>query len=378
MNKEFIKNYILNLILEGNDVVSKNLRGTEFGEYINGKDYEAWITKSGLFLNEHFKDYQVTKKFDEAGTRAVGFGREYFDTMIGVLEGLIDSLEIIGLTTKDNTFSNSTPFEKIFISHATMDKDYVELIIQLLNDMGVPKDNEKIFCSSFEGYGIPLGEKIYDYLKKQFNQNILVIFVLSRNYYNSVPCLNEMGATWISSRAYHSILLPYFDFKNIAGAIDPTKICFRVNDSEKLNSLKDMIITNFNLNPVDGSIWERDRNKFLDQIEKLERRDLYSSSIAKVDVGRIKAIGSDKIEVDIRLINDGEVPIEFQEIIIELADENGNTLSLQIDPELLTSKIIFGQENRREVFNFDFDTSTGYNPRRNRIWNVKTSVIQAY
>lgn len=378
MNTESLENYLSELINEGNTVAKNNTKGSQFGIYIDGQEYETWITKSSLFLNKFMVGNPIVEKFDEAAKSAVGNGEEYFYTMIGVLEGVKNSLEVIFSSTANKSYLDSAPFEKIFISHATLDKDYVELVIQLLNDMGVPKDNEKIFCSSFEGYGIPLGEKIFDYLKNQFNQNILVIFMLSKNYYNSVPCLNEMGATWITSRAYHSILLPHFDFKNITGAIDPTKICFRINDSEKLNSFKDMILSSFNLTQINGSIWERDRKRFLDQIEKLERRDFYSNSVAKVEVERIKTLGKDKIELALRLINEGEVPIEFQEVNIELIDEAGNTLSLEVSPDMLDGKVIHGQENRRELVSFDLDSSSGYNPRKNKTWNVITSVISGY
>ena len=45
--------------------------------------------------------------------------------------------------------------EKIFISHSSADIDIVEKVIDILEAIGVPSD--KIFCSSFEGYGIRLG-----------------------------------------------------------------------------------------------------------------------------------------------------------------------------------------------------------------------------
>lgn len=46
--------------------------------------------------------------------------------------------------------------KKIFISHATKDKEIIEELIDLLESIGV--NSTQFFCSSFEGYGIPLGE----------------------------------------------------------------------------------------------------------------------------------------------------------------------------------------------------------------------------
>ena len=82
---------------------------------------------------------------------------------------------------------------KVFISHSSQDKDYVSCIVDFLEDIGLTQ--EQLFCSSIPGYGIPLDEDIYDYLKQQFQEhNLHVILVLSDNYYQSVACMNEMGA----------------------------------------------------------------------------------------------------------------------------------------------------------------------------------------
>lgn len=136
---------------------------------------------------------------------------------------------------------------KIFISHSSLDKDYVSDIVELLEDLGIR--GNQLFCSSIPGYGIPLDEDIYDYLKQQFQEyDLHIIFVLSDNYYKSPACLNEMGATWVLQKRYTTILLPGFDFKEVKGAIDPTKIAIKLDgDSldvkEKLGQLKDSLNT---------------------------------------------------------------------------------------------------------------------------------------
>ena len=55
--------------------------------------------------------------------------------------------------------------KKIFISHASKDKDLVGELIDLLENIGL--DSHQIFCSSFEGYGIPLGEDFLEIIKKE-------------------------------------------------------------------------------------------------------------------------------------------------------------------------------------------------------------------
>lgn len=163
---------------------------------------------------------------------------------------------------------------KIFISHSSLDKDYVSDIVELLEDLGIR--GNQLFCSSIPGYGIPLDEDIYDYLKQQFQEyDLHVIFVLSDNYYKSPACLNEMGATWVLQKRYTTILLPGFDFKEVKGAIDPTKIAIKLDgDSldvkEKLGQLKDSIVQEFSLTSISDIRWEKKRDEFISKINNNE------------------------------------------------------------------------------------------------------------
>ena len=156
---------------------------------------------------------------------------------------------------------------KIFISHATKDKDYVAVLVNLLENMGLRES--QIFCSSASGYGIPLDEDIYEYLKKQFDEfDLHIILVLSNNYYESVASMNEMGAAWVLQKKYTTILLPGFEFIEIKGAINPRKISLKLDNDlndvkEKLGQLKDMIIEEFGLEKIRDVRWEQKREQFI-------------------------------------------------------------------------------------------------------------------
>lgn len=84
-------------------------------------------------------------------------------------------------------------------------------------------------------------DRIWEYL-----YNDLVVFMLSKNYYESVACLNEMGATWVLQKQYQTILLPEFDFKDIVGAINLRDISFKLDDKfnriSAMGEFKDNII----------------------------------------------------------------------------------------------------------------------------------------
>ena len=163
---------------------------------------------------------------------------------------------------------------KIFISHSSKDVQYVEEIVDILKSMNVPDDC--IFCSSVAGYGIPVGETIFDYLKKQFDEyNLHVLLIHSKNYYSSAVSLNEMGAAWVLKNLHTSILLPGFNYGDMSGIIGASEIAIKLDDpdaaglKDKLNQFKEQIAGEFNVEAPNGTIWERTRNRFIDKIASI-------------------------------------------------------------------------------------------------------------
>lgn len=174
--------------------------------------------------------------------------------------------------------------KKIFISHATQDKEYVEVIVTLLESLGFREDD--IICSSVPPYCVPLGENVYDWLVSEFQQSDLhVIFVLSRIYYTRPACLNEMGAAWATKHKWTAILLPGFGFNEIAGCIDPAQVSIKLDDVDKktlnfrLGELKDNLIAEFGLRSISQAFWERKRNEFLEKIDTVKGN--YSSDTSR-------------------------------------------------------------------------------------------------
>lgn len=159
---------------------------------------------------------------------------------------------------------------KIFISHSTLDKEYAALFVELLEDIGL--NQQQIFCSSTPGYGIPLNQDIYSYLKSEFEHyNLHIIFFLSKNYYDSVACMNEMGAAWALQNTYTIVLLPGFEFKEIEGAINPRQIGLKLDNDiidikEKLGQLKDNLKKEFGIVGPADITWETKRDKFIQKI----------------------------------------------------------------------------------------------------------------
>jgi hypothetical protein len=155
---------------------------------------------------------------------------------------------------------------KVFISHSTKDSVYVFPIIELLEGIGIA--SEQIFCTSYEPYGIPLGENFLERIKAELNENVLVLFIFSSHFFNSPVSLCEMGATWVRSSTHIPILIPPFDFSKVKGVLPQTQ-GFKINVPEKLNTFKKQVQTLFNLKELDSTIWERKRKRFLDVVDDI-------------------------------------------------------------------------------------------------------------
>ena len=206
-----------------------------------------------------------------ANRNKLHFSKEYGIQLKHYIYDFTDSSQ-----STDEKASESNRSSKLFISHSTQDKQYVSCLVNFLKDLGLSK--KQLFCSSVPGYDIPLGKDIYNFLKLQFEMyNLHVIFVLSENYYQSVACMNEMGASWILQNKYTTILLPGFEFKEIQGAINPRQIGLKLDNDitdikEKLNQFKNILFQEFCLKNITDHKWEVIRDTFLADIQKIANR----------------------------------------------------------------------------------------------------------
>jgi TIR domain len=326
-----------------------------------------------MFIKHNVKDKEIYDAFLEKAKRANGSGEGVFDEIIGRLKSLLS----YDFSLSEQKQVQHHKVNKIFISHSSKDVEYVKLLVQLLNDIGIKKSDEHIFCSSLPGYGIPYGETIYDFLKGELsNSNIMVLFVLSHNYYESAPCLNEMGAAWITSKEHNSILTPNFDFKKITGALDPTKISFHMNDEDGLNKFKDKITEIFSLEEVDYKIWEDDRKKFVENVKVLAEEEA-STLNTQIFLERVKKVHGKDLELQLRFINVTDKDIEFKFIDFRLGDSEGNKIDFSVDEEVLEEFKLYSKENKVVKWTFKIDEESNYNPRRD-VSNQTTINFEIY
>lgn len=103
-------------------------------------------------------------------------------------------------------FRNS---QSVFLSHNSIDKFYGNVLRKLMISSGI--SNSSLIYTSHEKNKIPVGENIYNYLSTRIEKSNIVMFLLSEEYFKSVVCLNEMGASWVSKNTYYVFFVPGFD-----------------------------------------------------------------------------------------------------------------------------------------------------------------------
>lgn len=100
--------------------------------------------------------------------------------------------------------SNDT--KKIFISHKTECAIFGKFLVRCFELIGMDTASSIIFTSMPE-LGVPYDQDIYDYLKNCFRDDLYIIFLFSRSFYNSNVCIAETGAAWATNKKYSNVVI---------------------------------------------------------------------------------------------------------------------------------------------------------------------------
>jgi hypothetical protein len=189
---------------------------------------------------------------------------EYFDILEDELTNLSEGDEVFEERKVGEKGMEAELGYKIFISHSSKDENICTAFVHLLEILGVPEQN--ILYSSSERFGIPADMDIFDYLRSSIVERFTVFYMLSDNYYNSVYCLNEMGAAWINQNDYSIYLLPSLS-RSIDGVINSSKKGYRLDNMINLNQLRTKISNDFNFTISDNK-WDEEKERFLSIIRE--------------------------------------------------------------------------------------------------------------
>lgn len=176
--------------------------------------------------------------------------------------------------------------QKIFISHSSDDQLLANDFVDFLTRAGISQD--RIFCSSSPDMQISAGVPLYKSLRSALdNECVFVIFLLSKNFYASPFCLNEMGAVWMKKLEYQYFILPGFTFDQVQGVIkEDERICISLSQIDEpakqhFFDLKRAIESALHLSIAENT-WEFARDRFFKKIEEDYNRQGNSINMSDV------------------------------------------------------------------------------------------------
>lgn len=244
--------------------------------------YHEWHSAAVIYLGKYFTnadaDFVRFKNIDNTGN---GYTLEHnFDGLYSIYNFMMSQ---VNNNSKNKMGMKKSPM--VFISHSSKDKAFVEALVELLESIGFDENN--LFCSSIDGYGIGLGEDIFDTLKRLFLEHELyVLFVHSPRYYNSTVSMNEMGAAWVLRANYYSLLTKDMNYNEMSGVVNSSSIAIKVDSDDakaRLTELKDKLCAAFLFKYISGTKWERKRDKFLEAVTSIDVSSNETNSSNSVD-----------------------------------------------------------------------------------------------
>ncbi len=154
-----------------------------------------------------------------------------------ILEEKLDGKELEIVQDDHLQFCRATRLsentKRIFISHNKEHEKYGFFIMKMFDLLGVDIEKNFIF-TSYPQTGVPHGQNIYDYLKSCFREDIYVIFLFSRHFYDSNVCVAETGAAWATNRNHSNVIID-ISYDDIDKPIDNAKQGFRIKGLDDLD-----------------------------------------------------------------------------------------------------------------------------------------------
>ena len=186
---------------------------------------------------------------------------------------------------------------KVFISHSSKDKDIVSLFKDIILKSGIGLTDKDIFYTSSPETGVPIGENIPLYIKKNLKECDFVFLMISENYKKSEVCLNEMGAAMVWGNKYIPILLYNYKFDKVGWLID-RDLCIRIDDEERLDEVRDTFAKS--AISTSTNVWNRSRNEFLYHLAQKTKPNEDSNAKGlldyQLDVKKNQDIYKEKVE----------------------------------------------------------------------------------
>ena len=231
--------------------------------------YHTWYDESSVVFSHYFddscKEYSNFTSVENNGNGYVLNGN--YQKIRKDFCVLVDKLERgdFGLNTQtviaSPQQSMSSSKKRIFISHASKDKELIGKFVDSIFLLGMGMDSEIIAFTSREDTGVPAGESIPQFIQDNIACANIVLLMISDNYKSSEVCLNEMGAAWALNKHIIQILLPNTSFDRLGWLCSLDK-ALKIDDTASIDGLCEVFADKLDIG-IKLSVWNRNKSAFL-------------------------------------------------------------------------------------------------------------------
>jgi hypothetical protein len=155
----------------------------------------------------------------------------------------------------------------IFISHSMKDAELAASFLELFI-LGAEVEKKRIFCSSYPGTDLPLGEYIVEGVRKGLDETAVFIALITPNYPHSIFAVAELGAGWVITENVYPLVVPPVTYKDIDGVLTG-KLVASIESATDLSKLRDHISKDLGLTETSTPAWEAGRNRFLERLPEI-------------------------------------------------------------------------------------------------------------
>ena len=128
----------------------------------------------------------------------------------------------------------------VFVSHATADRVLVDEFVDTVLRLGCEVPRENIFYSARGATGIPAGQDLNTFMKREVAGAGIVIAILTPAYQSRPYCIAELGAAWSRTDVLFPIAVPDLERTDLQGVLKGMAVGY-LDNSEALDELHDSV-----------------------------------------------------------------------------------------------------------------------------------------
>ncbi len=155
---------------------------------------------------------------------------------------------------------------RVFITHSSLDQPLAEALVEALR-LGANLPEDRIFCSSVEGLGIPTGAEFLHYIREQLQDTDLVVPLITPGNLDSMFCAYELGAAWVRDVAMFPLAVPPVPRAGLPGPLGAKQVA--AFGKGGLNECLKVVIAR-TAGAKQSSRWEKHRDQLLSIFDELQ------------------------------------------------------------------------------------------------------------